>query len=59
MTHRGVLIPAELRSADVSTLDQYASSVKAGNAAFVRACFALEDAAARIGLTMDDLEDAS
>lgn len=55
-THHGVLIPQELHGASPRELDAYAAHVKTGNRAFVNAYFALEDAAAAHGLTVDDLE---
>jgi hypothetical protein len=51
--HNGVLIPDEMRDASSATLDEYAASVKQGNRAFIDAYFALEDEAARLGISLD------
>jgi hypothetical protein len=55
-THRGVLIPDEMRDMPSAELDAYAERVRAGNRTFVDAYFALEDAAQAAGLTVDDLD---
>lgn len=50
---RGVLIPDDLPAEE---LYAYIARVKASNAEFCRAVHALEDEAASLGLTMEDLE---
>lgn len=52
-THNGVLLPVEMRDATTAEKDAYAAKVKSGNRAFIDAVFALEDAAARLGVDLD------
>lgn len=56
VVHNGVILPRELEAASDERKDAYAAQVKLQNGAFVRAHFALEDAAERAGLSLDDLE---
>jgi hypothetical protein len=58
-THRGVLLPDEMIGASEADKNAYAAKVKAGNRAFCDAYFALEDAAAKLGLPDLDLDMAS
>jgi hypothetical protein len=51
--HDGVLLPADLHDAPQAELDAYAARVKQGTAAFVRAHFALKDAATARGIHLD------
>jgi hypothetical protein len=55
--YRGVLLPTELRDTPQADRDRYVETTLQRNRAFVAAYFTLEDDAARLGLTMDDLED--